>query len=64
MSIPRRGGCLPGGLSGRGCLLGGLHAGIHPCVNRMTDRCKNITLSISMESNIVFAELKILSMKT
>ena len=38
------GGSLPVGVSARGCLPGGVSA-THPHpVNRMTDRCKNITL--------------------
>ena len=36
--VSARGGICPVGVSAP------LHAGIHPPVNRMTDRCKNITL--------------------
>ena len=40
-------GCLPGGLSAKGGVCQGvsapMHAGIDPPVNRMIDRCKNIT---------------------
>ena len=43
--LPR--GCLPGGgvCPGEGVYPGGVHAGIHtPPVNRIPDRCTNITL--------------------
>ena len=37
--VPRGGvGCLPGGCLSGGCTPPPLHAGIHPPVNRMTDR--------------------------
>ena len=38
------GGCLPGGVCPGGGVHPLLHDGIHPPVNRMTHRCKNITL--------------------
>ena len=38
------GGYLPGGYLPRGYLRGGVPAQVLPPVNRMTDRCKNITL--------------------
>ena len=42
-SVPAQGGCVP---ARGGLLLGGVPAGgCLPPVNRMTDRCKNITLA-------------------
>ena len=57
--VPAWGVYLPGGVCSRGCLVWGVPAqgvparGVPARVNRMTDRCKNITLVIMICDNLV-----------